>query len=176
MFPARNTGWVLAVLFSATTVQASGEDQVQKLTRSLSRQPITLTADRAEWRSEGLMTYEGHAVFVSGALTLSGDRVEIRQIGPGQYQANVTGNPARLVHAAQDKSPAVSAESKTLFLDSKAGLVQLSGGARLVRGAETLSGDSILYDVPGRRIRAAGGKGRVRMEVPAGVLAPAPQP
>ncbi len=164
---------VLWLLLALPAPAATVAERAQALLRAQAAQPITVNANRAEWRSDGVMIYEGRVRLTSGALSLEGDRVELRSLEHDEIVAQVSGSPARLVHAAQQQSPQVSAESRTLILDSRAGLVQLSGDARLRRGAETLAGDRLRYDVAARRILGAG---RIRMEVPSSSLVPAPQP
>ncbi|MEK6806337.1 MAG: LptA/OstA family protein [Pseudomonadota bacterium] len=167
----RINAWLL--VFAAMAAQAGVSEQVQKVLSGQTQEPVNLSADRAEWREDGVMIYEGHVRLVSGALSLEGSRIEVRRLDAAQTEAEVSGTPARLVHAASAQSPAVSAESKTLLMNSKTGQVQLSGDARVARGAETLAGDVLRYDVTARRILGAG---RIRMEVPSATIAPPPKP
>lgn len=126
--------------------------------------PVTVTADRAEWEQNGAMIYSGNVALNSDTLKLKGDRLELRQHPGGQFEARVSGNPARLDHPGlKDRKgvvgPPVSAEARTLNYDSRSGVVDVLGNARLLRGQDEINGESIRYDVIARRIRAAGGAG-----------------
>ena len=46
--------------------------------------PISVTADQAEWRREGVMRYQGKVRLESAGLTLQGERMELTQIRPGR--------------------------------------------------------------------------------------------
>lgn len=126
--------------------------------------PVTVTADRAEWVKGGAMLYSGNVAMASDTLTMKGDRLELRQKQAGQFEAILSGAPARLDHAGGrapdgEIAPPVSAQAKTLYYDSATAMVQLSGGSHLTRGSDEITGDSIHYDVNARRIRASGGEG-----------------
>ena len=55
--------------------------------------PVTVTADEAEWRREGLMLYQGNVRLVSGGMELRGQSMELRQIRAGRYKAFLRGGP-----------------------------------------------------------------------------------
>lgn len=149
--------WLLS-----TTIQAQS-----------SVQPITVRADSAEWKAGGAMVYNGNVSMKSGLLELQGGRVEIRRSGPESYMAWVQGAPAQMSQAATGDTPAVRASAERMFMDSNAGVVELEMRAQLVRGGETLSGETIRYDFLGRRIRAGGGsQGPVRIDIPTDSLRP----
>lgn len=124
--------------------------------------PVTVTADRAEWEKGGAMLYAGNVSMVSDTLSMRGERLELRQKKAGEYEAILRGSPARLDHAGQPgnaEAPPVAAQARTLIYDTGTSMVQLSGAARLVRGTDEITGETIRYDVAARRIRAAGGEG-----------------
>jgi lipopolysaccharide export system protein LptA len=142
--------------------------------------PVTVTADRAEWQKGGAMVYTGNVAMASSTLTMKGDRLELRQQAQGQYRALLTGSPARLDHAAVPgttgaESQPVSAQAKSLAYDSASGVVQIDGGAHLVRGSDEITGETIRYDVTARRIAASGGQGgqvRIVIQPPPASAAP----
>ena len=126
--------------------------------------PVTITAKNVDWAQNGLMVYSGDVKLVSDTLKLDGDKLELEQLGDGQYRAKVYGNPANLRHDAApgttDKpEPPVTARGKTLFYDSKAGQIDVTGNARVTRGDDELTSETIHYNVNQRRIQADGGSG-----------------
>lgn len=130
--------------------------------------PITVSADHAEWQRGGTMVYTGHVVLETGDFKIFGDRLELQQDAGGQVQARVDGKPAHCEQvAAGPDNPPLSADAKVMRYDSRTALLTLSGGdVRLQRGTDTLTGDSLSYNLDQRRIVATGGKqGQVRMVI-----------
>lgn len=126
--------------------------------------PVTITAKNVDWAQNGLMVYSGDVKLVSDTLKLDGDKLELEQLGDGQYRAKVFGNPANLRHDAAPGStekpePPVTARGKTLFYDTKAGQIDVTGNARVTRGEDELTSETIHYNVNQRRIQADGGSG-----------------
>lgn len=122
--------------------------------------PIKVTSQRADIDEQGkLMLYRGNVRLVSGQLELKGERLELRQPQPGQFEAHVSGNPARLYQEGVNKSPPLSASAGAIVYSTRAATVALSGGAMLARGQDVLTGDSIRYDLASRRISASGTEG-----------------
>lgn len=137
--------------------------------------PIKITAQRAELENRKQAVYRGNVKLTADDLTLTGDRLELKQPAKGQFEARITGGPARLLQAAVGDAPAVSASAGTIVYDTQAAVVALSDGAQLERGPDRLTGDSIKYDVAARRISASGaGGGQVQIVIqpPAGATEP----
>ena len=128
---------------------------------------VTVKADRAEWVQDNAMKYAGNVKFDSNTLSIRGDEMEVKQAADGQFEAWIRGKPAVLDHAADPKAvgaaaQAVSAQAQQMHYDSRTGTIDLSGDARLKRGNNDVSGATIGYIVPERRIRASsGGSGQV---------------
>lgn len=136
--------------------------------------PVTITATNVDWAKGGTMVYTGNVKLSSDTLKLDGDRLELDQLGGGEYRAKVTGAPAHLQHdgepaakgTKQDAEAPVTARAKTLIYDSKSGLVDVIGDALVTRGEDQITGETIRYNVIERRIQAAGGdKGQVRIVI-----------
>lgn len=126
--------------------------------------PVTITAKNVDWAQNGLMVYSGDVKLVSDTLKIDGDKLELEQLGDGQYRAKVFGNPANLRHDAAPGStakpePPVTARGRTLFYDTKAGQIDVTGNARVTRGEDELTSETIHYNVNQRRIQADGGSG-----------------
>lgn len=127
--------------------------------------PVTLTSDKAELVQGNSAIYTGNVVLSSDTLKLEGDRVELKQYAGGQYEAKITGGPAKMNHAGNGaENPPVSARAKTLNYDSRSGVLDLLNDAYVMRGSDEITGDTIKYDVNQRRIQASGGtSGQVKI-------------
>lgn len=125
--------------------------------------PVTVTADRAEWKDGSAMLYSGNVSLSSDTLKLGGDRMELTQHPDGTYDARITGSPAKLEHAASTvngkPAPPVSAAASVLVYTSKTGVVDLQGEARMTRGSDEINGANIQYNAAERRIQASGSAG-----------------
>lgn len=122
--------------------------------------PVTLTSDKAELVQGNSAVYTGNVVLSSDTLKLEGDRVELKQYAGGQYEAKITGGPAKMNHVGNGpENPPVSAHARTLNYDSRSGVLDLISEAFVMRGNDEITGDTIKYDVNERRIQASGGSG-----------------
>ena len=165
-----------AALIAAALAAAPAWSQIDERRPS---GPVTVRADRAEWRNEGLMVYTGNVSLSTDGVTLHGDRLALRQIRAGRYQATVTGNPARLEHGPQAADqPPISADSRTILYDSGTGELELNGQVVLRRGKDRLVGERIIYNLRDRRIQADGGSGgqQVQITIEPPASEPEPQP
>lgn len=159
----------LALAFVAFVVAAEPAlkpDGKPSPTPAALRGPIRITADRLDLEQRDVALYRGNVRLVSQDLTLSGDRLELRQATRGEYEAQLTGAPAHLTHAAQGDLPPMSASAARIVYDTRTAVAELTGGVQLERGTDTLASDSLRYDVAARRITAAGnGGGQVRIVI-----------
>jgi lipopolysaccharide export system protein LptA len=121
--------------------------------------PVTVTADRAEWQQAGLMRYTGHVQLSVDTIDLHGDSLELKQFENGMYEAHLNGEPSHFNDTGKDGAPPVSAEAQKIDYDARSAIVELTGGAVLMRGTDRLTGENIRYDVAARRVQAAGGSG-----------------
>ncbi|MBI2382795.1 MAG: lipopolysaccharide transport periplasmic protein LptA [Gammaproteobacteria bacterium] len=146
--------------------------QAQAPPAAIPQGPVTVDANRAEWQQGGAMIYTGNVVMRSADLEMRGERLELKQLPAGEFEARLSGAPARLLQAGTDAAPPVVAQAQELFYDSQGGVVQLAGAAQIERGGDRLNGDTIRYEVAQRRIQASGGEGgQVRI-----VITPPAQP
>jgi lipopolysaccharide export system protein LptA len=127
--------------------------------------PVAINADNCDWTKNGLGVCTGNVKLTSDTLNMDGDRLELEQLDNGQYKAKVTGAPAHLLHqggepdAQGQPDPPVTARGKTLIYDSKDGIADVIGDARVTRDEDEITGETIHYNVNERRIQAAGGSG-----------------
>ncbi len=143
---------------------ASASAQAQKPARLTG--PIKITAERAELERREYALYRGHVRMESQDMVLTGDRLELRQPGSGQFEVRLTGAPARLDHAGDARTAPVSASAARIVYDTRTATVELSGDVQLARGGDHLSGSQVSYDLAARRISAAGtGDGQVQLTI-----------
>jgi lipopolysaccharide transport protein LptA len=120
-------------------------------------------ADEA-WESD-----DGTVIFIQGQLELRGSRWRINadsariEGGLGHTERVVVdGKPARLVVTRSGEQVPVEGRSEHLEFEPNTKLVRLEGEASIVRGAESISSDSIRYLFE-RDIFSAGAHSRVKV-------------
>jgi lipopolysaccharide transport protein LptA len=179
----RAASTLVAVLAALASLAAAAAAQAQKPARAAPAVrltgPLKITAERAELERREYALYRGRVRLVSQDMVLTGDRLELRQPGQGQFEARLTGAPARLDHAGDAKSPPLSASAAQIVYDTRTATVELSGGVQLARGGDQLSGGQVRYSLAARRISADGsGGGQVQLTItpPAPGETPAPAP
>lgn len=146
----------LLLLFAAGCVCGAAQAETTGA-YAVPKGPIKVTSQRADIDEQGkVMLYRGNVRMVSGPLELKGERLELRQPQPGQFDAQVSGKPARVVHQGQSNVLPVSASASVIVYNTRAATLDLSGSATLSRGEDVLTGDSIRYDLASRRISASG--------------------
>ncbi len=167
---------LLALLAAAASSEGAAPAKAGAATRI--RGPIKITAERAELERREYALYRGRVRLESEDMVLTGDRLELRQPGRGQFEARLTGTPARLDHPGNDKGPPVKASAAQILYDTRTSTVDLSGGVQLVRGTDQLSSGQVRYNLAARRITASGvGASQVHITIePPQNDAPPPSP
>lgn len=136
----------------------------------LPKGPIQITAERADLERRELALYRGNVRLTSEGVELSGDRLELRQPAKGQFTAVLTGKPARLRHQGLADAPPVAASAGRIVYDTRTAVVEMSEGAKLERGSDTVASEWIRYHLAARRISAAAAQGsqvQITIEPPA---------
>lgn len=150
----------------ATAAASQGPRNPSPAATQRIRGPIKITAERAELERREYALYRGRVKLVSEDMVLTGDRLELRQPARGEFEARLTGAPARLDHPGDDKTPAVSASATQIVYDTRTSTVDLSGGVQLARGTDQLSSGQVRYNIAARRITASGeGDGQVHITI-----------
>ena len=163
----------LGLALAAAAIAAETAPPSKAARVAVSQGPIKISAAHAELEQREVALYQGNVRLTNNELTLTGDRLELRQPVRGQFEAKLTGKPARLVHAATGELPEMAASAAQITYDTRQAYVDLTGGVALSRGADTLSSESLHYDVAARRISATGaGNGQVQITIQPGSLEP----
>lgn len=116
---------------------------------------ITVTADHVEWQT-GAMHYAGNVTLTVDTMEMRGADLELKLLEGRLEHAHLTGEPARMNDKGAEGQPPISAVAKRVDYDPATAIVELTGGAQLMRGADRLTGELIRYDVAARRVQAAG--------------------
>jgi lipopolysaccharide export system protein LptA len=116
--------------------------------------------------------FEGNVVVTKGTIRLTADRVVVRQDAEGFQLATATGRPARF-RQRQDAKPGekegvwLDGEAQRIEIDDRSQKIELHDNARVTRGCDEVTGDSIFvdqrsdfYEVKGGK--DSGAKGRVK--------------
>ena len=165
----RRVSAVALALAAFASLASAAAAQTQKSARSSGQTvhltgPIKITAQRAELERREYALYRGRVKLVSQDMVLTGDRLELRQPGKGQFEARLTGAPARLEHRGDAKGPPVSASASQIVYDTRTATVELSGG-------------QVRYNLEARRISAAGsGESQVQLTITPPSEQPGEQP
>lgn len=162
--PRRASAAALALLATAVAAQApapapSPAEPESPSALRLTRGPVKITAERADLEERETALYRGNVKMTSAELELTGDRLELRQPAKGEFQARLTGRPARLRHLGAAGVPPIVASAARIDYDSRTAIIEMTGDAQLERGADQVSSERIRYDVAARRISASGNAG-----------------
>jgi lipopolysaccharide export system protein LptA len=110
-----------------------------------------------------LNVFEGNVVVTKGTIRLSADRVVVRQDAEGFQFATATGRPARF-RQRQDPKPGekdgiwIDGEALRIEIDDRNQKIELHDNARVTRGCDEVTGDSIFVDQRSDFYEVKGGK------------------
>lgn len=127
------------------------------------RETIIARAHEA-WESDN-----GDTMFIRGDLQLRGTRWRIHadtarvdgKLGKPD-RVVVDGSPARILVTPEDDGPPFEGQSRHLVFQPQAKTVKLEGAATIIRGQQSITSESISYELD-RRTVAAGARGRVKV-------------
>ena len=146
----------LCVLGGAARADTPGHDDQY-------RETIVARAQEA-WESDN-----GDTMFIRGDLELRGTRWRIHA-DTAQVEGKlgkpdrvvVDGSPARIVVTPDDDGLPFEGQSRHLEFQPQAKTVKLDGAATIIRGQQSITSESISYELD-RRTFAAGARGRVKV-------------
>ncbi len=129
--------------------------------------PINLEADSVRVEdAKQTAIYEGHVVLTQGTLMMTADKIELRQDAKGFTVGNASGSPVHFRQKMDGREEFAEGWADRIIYDGGADKLQLSGQARLKRGADELRGSLIIYDAKTEFYQAQGSsngvKGRVK--------------
>ncbi len=119
--------------------------------------PINLEADSVtldDLHKTG--TYQGNVILIQGTLMMRADRVDVSQDENGLKAVTATGNPVSFRQKRDGVDEYVEAYAPRVKFDNLKGLLELSGGARLRKGADEIRGDVITYNTHTELYKVAG--------------------
>ncbi len=129
--------------------------------------PVNLESDSARMDDvQKLAIYEGHVVLTQGTLTITADRIDVRQDDKGFSSGEAVGKPTYFRQKMEGKDEYAEGWANRLEYDGRADKLKLIGQARLKRGEDDLRGNLITYDGKTEYFQAqgsiSGNPGRVR--------------
>lgn len=168
MSVAKTLAPILAVL-ALVALPAHGE-------RADRDKPINIEADSARMDdTQKTAIYEGKVVLRQGTLSLTAERVEVRQDADGYILGTAVGQPVQFQQKLEGRDEYAQGWAERIEYDARQEVVRLLGNARLKKGEEELRGNLITYNAKNELFQASGtlpgqAKGRVRA-----VILPKPQ-
>ena len=121
-------------------------------------QPANIEADDTEFNFKtGVRTFVGNVIVIQGTLRIKADKV-IANYKDGTLQnATAWGKPARFKQRPDGKPNDVEGNAKKIFINSVANTLTLNGSSSLKQGADTIRGETIIYNMANDTLRVKGG-------------------
>jgi len=163
--PATVPGMIICIVMAIAPGSA-------RALQSDSKQPIDLTADRAELDDlRGISTYTGKVKLTQGSILLTGDIMIVESSDGVTEMITTTGKPAHFQQRPDNKPDDIVATAKRIKYDPTTNKMFLDGKAVIVQGNQKFRGEHIVYDMMADKIkaRAASGSesgGRVHITLP----------
>lgn len=158
----RPEGYLLVALLTACYIGTAHAE------RSDRDKPVYIEADSARLDDQqNLAVYEGKVQLSQGTMSLSADRIEVRQDGRGFSNGVAVGKPVRFRQKQDGKDEWIEGWAQRIEYDAHAAILKLVGTAQLKKGQDELRGEIITYDAKSERYQARGAapgqpSGRVR--------------
>jgi lipopolysaccharide export system protein LptA len=119
----------------------------------------------------GIGEYTGDAEVRQGSLFLSAESIKVITAGNEVLKVVAEGTkekPAKYSQSQQNQPRFIEAIAQLIIYDVANGLVFLKGGARLVQGFESFSGETMDYDIVNEKVIVKGsedGTTRVKFKI-----------
>lgn len=127
--------------------------------------PIDIDAGHCVLEKNGVRRCSGGVTISQGTMSLRAERVELRQDAQDNLFVRCDGAPVQF-RQRDDSGLWVEAEAKQIDYDGQAKLLRLTGKARVVRGQESASAESLSYDLAREVMESSGsGDGRTRIVI-----------
>ena len=160
----RNPAGAVAILCSVLALLPASAAAL----RSDAEQPIHIEGDDAEIdQNNETIIYTGSVQVAQGTLRVYGDRMVVKVKGDQVERITTLGAPAKYRQKLEDDEGEVNAHADTIIYHTAQERVYLNGAASLEQKGNTLSGESIRYDIVNGKVDASTGNkpGRVRMQL-----------
>ncbi len=158
--------WFALLSAGTTTLQAQAQDRPAFMDPGLA---ISVEADTAELSQENSVSiYRGHVKLERGPLVMSGSELRVERFANDErIKATLSGTPAKAVYSDPNNPDIpVIATAKSIIYTTGVEVLELQGDAKISRGTDELSGESVRYEIPLARIQASGDESeRVRITI-----------
>ncbi len=109
--------------------------------------PVNLEADSVTVDDlRKISIYTGNVSLIQGTMTLRADRIEVRQDGEGFSKAVAFGKPVYFRQKRENVDEYIEGYASRIDIDSKQNTVLLTGNARLKKGMDELTGNTMDYN------------------------------
>jgi lipopolysaccharide export system protein LptA len=130
-------------------------------------QPITIEADRATFKEkESISIYQGNVYLNQGSLKLHGDTMTVYTKDDHIEKAVLTGDPATFLQRPDGQDIDQHAEARRMEYNAGAGLMILTGAARVWQTDGTdFRSEKIIYDITRNTVNAGDSSGDDRVHI-----------
>lgn len=109
--------------------------------------PINLEADSVTLDDlHKISVYTGNVSLIQGTMMVRADKIEVRQDGEGFSKAVAFGSPVYFRQKRENADEYIEGYANRIDMDNKQNTILLSGNARLKKGADELSGNTMNYN------------------------------
>lgn len=126
-------------------------------------QPVTIDADEVDIDfASGLRVYRGNVRVKQGTIRINADEIELNFKGDKLQVAVAKGRPAEFRQRPEGKDHDVIGRGLTIELDEVNNIVTLTDEASLTQNQDTLTGQTIVYNMATDKMKVRGGAAPTR--------------
>jgi lipopolysaccharide export system protein LptA len=123
--------------------------------------PVHLEADRVSIDdARQIGTFEGNVQLIQGTMAIRGDKLVVVQFKDGNTHGTSTGNPASFRQKREGMDEYIEGYGNRIEYDTREGIVELFGQARLKRQQDEVRGDYIIYNSKTEIFQVRGAPGK----------------